>query len=614
MAACGLVYQGMQQSELEDAVIRQQTDLWELAQQALSYEVTFTPYDPETAKLDLVAPTVASGSWLKPKPLDAPEIMSLDLPPTVSTAVDGDVTIDSISIPTRATPVISTQSPDAPGELEAEPPEALPLTDVEIEGMDDFPAIDEVVLTDLQVPSIVELVIPGLPEPPPELTLDIQTQAVQYNGSDYTATAALIQRIMSWLDGGTRMPDAVWSMIIDKAVATALTQAQQAGEQAMTLWAAKGFEFAGGPLDKQLRGIYYTLAATEQNKIGEVLGAQAQQELENLQLAVAQGTALEGQLSEAWHKERMRELTAARATVRLAIETIDTKIALINAQMARYVDQAEIYAAYVRGVVLEYKRYALAIEAQGINSLYNKNATAKYVAEIRGLLKYSRKFAAEMKTLRVIAEHNKNVAAQYRIAVSAGAQKYAAAEEAWRGWLTQYEVPQADADRYRLLSANFAERTRAWSAGIDLENLKVRADVIKKRARTKEVERDIARFLEEATAKQTEIEETSRAWSTFFGSYPEYYQAWSSAIGVDEANQRAALTEKTLNANAQIAAVTEDFDILAAQRRLEIDREGGNAEIKSNLGAAMYNIIHISSSIGTGVGANSSTTCSTTIT
>ena len=610
--ACALDYLGASTEQLEDAVFSQQDVLWALAEEALGYVVPSVEYAPTNDISGGSSPNTQRGTWLEPEEMEPPDLSELSLSLFGGSDVSANIDIEPVTIPERDEPQFSVSDPDRPGAFDLESPIAPTLELPPVQAAEDLREITEVILADLHVPSIVALTTYAAPSPPPELNLDIHTQTVDYSGSDYTPTATLVSKIMEWLGSGTRMPDAIWSMVIDKAVSQAMDKGRENSSQALSEWAAKGWEYIGGPAQKKLRQIQYGLLTIEQDKIAEVLAAGAKQELENLQLAVAQGTALEGQLVDAWNKERRRELSAAKATVKLAVDIINVKMSLVDARTAGYLAQAETYATMVKQAVLPYRRYALEVEAQSIDSLYNSNATKKYTAEMRNLLPYSKKFAAEMRSVKIIAEHNRNMATNYRTAVSAGAKQYLAKEEEWKGLLARNELPKLEAERHRILSASFAERTRAWLAGIELEGTKARANTAAKRGANQRVEQDIQRFIEEVSAQQADIDRKFRSWSAFYGSYDDYYSAWISAAGVDAANQQADLAASGLDNNAKIAKLKEDFEILAAQRRLQIEEDGGNAQIRSDLSAAMYNCIHVSSSVGSSQHITAASTCETT--
>lgn len=543
-------------------------------------------------------------------PSDAPAIQGAVDPIALSTLTAAYVPSTQNAQPTFTAPNVTFSPPQRPGSFTGTRPTATDLESISIDDFDGYTLPSVPTTHTLTVPTVAELSIPSWTYTAPTASISPPVNTFSYDGTDYSVTSALTAKIEAWLDGGTGLPDAVWQMMIDRAMSSVRKQATQAIQQATNAWAARGWDRVGGALDRQIRQIRQSTQDFEQSEISKILREQASQEFENLQHAFSHGAALEGALVNAWHAERMRELEAASTMAELSARTIEAQVALVNAYLALYLAEAEVYAATIKAEVAELERYRVKVEAQEITTLSNEVATKLYREQVGAVTLAADQFEAEMAKVRVIADNNRNIARLYRQEVEAYAADISALSEEWRGHVKSLQNQVREAGSYATLANVHAERLRAWESGVNLEGAEIESKIARRRALFARIRGDLNRFESETRLKASEVRNKAQTIGQFWRGHRDYLLSWVDVTQLDETNRRIELSNSGVESSAKLATDIVASEQASAGHRLDASVGAEELQIVGNLIAAMRNVISLSQAMSETASFAKSKSCS----
>lgn len=268
-----------------------------------------------------------------------PNMEAVPQPPTSDTGPNPNF----VAPPTFTATAPSVPVRQAPGPLEAEPPEGPPALDPI-----DMP-------TDIEdeppLPVLLPLDIPALPTLTPftgvrpQFSVAIPQNTFGFEAQNYTS--ALLDKIKArigvMIDGQPGLPAAAARAMKDRAFSTIDQQALRAEQEAVEEFASRGWSEPDGVLRRKLA----EARQNNQNQRGvlarDIYLKDVDIAIEDLRFAVAQGVALEGQLMSNFLGTQQLALEGAKATIQVAIDVANAEIAVANLELQLFLADAQVW-------------------------------------------------------------------------------------------------------------------------------------------------------------------------------------------------------------------------------------------------------------------------------
>jgi len=396
-------------------------------------------------------------------------------PPTVRTA---DIAIDAAPTDTTIAPVIgNVPTPDV--SLPAQPGPAPVLDTVIVPDAPTFADIPDPTLFAINLPTPIPLNLPTFQGQRPVFNIKPPPNSFTFTPQEYVS--ALLTKtqgqISTMLDGGTGLPAAVIQALRARAYAAVDIAETRAVQQVTEEFGNLGWTEPSGLLYKKVRRARQDSQNQRNGVDRDIFINDEQIAVENLRFAVGQGVALESALFAA-HNEFMRvALEAASTTVRIAIETFNAQVALIELQEKAYETDAAVFRDLITAESQKIEIYRAQLEAQRVIGELNQQLVAVFNAKIQALLAKVEVYKAEVAGAQAKADVIHTVIEGRRAEIEAYAAEVGAYRDVWNAYTAQVEGQKVKADIYAVMENAFGQRVQAFKTVQDTKiaaaNLKV---------------------------------------------------------------------------------------------------------------------------------------------
>lgn len=568
---------------------------------------------PVTVTVDFDIPDDLGAPFQKPTAPEDPqlELESVDGPgtldiPDVTTPDFGDAPTDDLTKP-------SLNIPAAPDALSASAPSSAPsIADVTIPAAPDVTLPTVPTLEDIDLPTVPTITLPTFSaELPDDSGLVAPGDAFSFSEDDYSSTqlTALQSKISEMLSGSVGIPAAIWDQIWDRARTNEQKTAQAAINAAAEEWAARGFSLPPGALDARIREAQQNVqnAANQLNR--EIAIQQAQMEVENLRIAVAQGIALESRLIQLHEGQAQRALAAAQFAFEATVNVFNAKVGLFNAQLQSYSTQAQVYRERVQAELANIEIYRAQLEGQRIIGELNQQEVEIYNARIRALNTQVELHRAQVASVQAQVDIDKTRIDSFRALVEAYGEQVRAKTAEFQAYGEQVRGELAKADLFRAETDAFSSRVEAYRTRTQALNEQARLEVETNDLRLREFAARVEKYRADL---QAEVNRVSSGVQIYNGKA----QVYSAELGAENARVASDTRQFQLalekgRAEAELSLKQGEINIAQVQRLLDLERRSKEvvASVQSQLAAAAMSAVNLGATISSSDSVSKS--CST---
>ena len=540
-----------------------------------------------------------------PGDVDIADIADLSMPSGITSIGWTDIHQPVVgAVPENDAVVPTLYYPSYPEDLSATVPTDKPEVDdvvipgAPVEGTDyNLPSVPT--LREITIPTAEELTIPvwtetlptaNIASPPYEFTFTED----QYSSAVLTSIQATVTEMLA---GGTGLPDAIWQAIIDVAATRNQESGQRSLVEATTDFASRGWASVGGTLAMRLREARQRVQMEDARLLREMAIKQADMEQQNRQFAVTQGIALETMLISAHNAYYERLLRASSLAIELAVQVMNAKIALYNAELTGYQVAATVYKTLVEAELVKLEKFKAEIEAQKLINEVNLADVQLYVAQLEGVQKIIDIFVAQLEGVKAEAEIDKTRMEVFRAEVQAYGEQVNAWAKEWDGYTAAINGQLAKVQLYDASVRAYAADVEAYKAGIEGETAKVNADAVVSNAYNERLRSDTQRYVAEvqgAAAKVDADAKAAQAQASEYSAKAQFYIAKAQAL---EAQNNAFIANAKAAADIGIAGAKLSSDELIAQMTLAEKAWEAAARIETQIAASAMAAINVSAHI-----------------
>lgn len=319
-------------------------------------------------------PTINTGSYNAPASpyIAVPSILSIGTPPAL-TAASPDLNLPAVPSPLEISAPVVNFTVDTSIDMPVTPDFVLPTVPTLAELNIPSPAVLDIPLFDMVMPTSNSIVVPGI-------TFD-------FNEDMYSdeLLRKVTEELLIRLDGGTglspKVEEALWNRERDREQRASL----QAERSLLSDGAATGLTRPAGSIRSALDNIIQETQSKIIDLSREIAIKQADLEQKNIENTIQQSIALEDILIREYGNIAQRRFEAAKYIQDLAVEIFKVEVMRFNSQLEAYKAFASAYTARVQGELAKVEVYKAEIDAQKLIGDINEQNIRIYVASLEGI-------------------------------------------------------------------------------------------------------------------------------------------------------------------------------------------------------------------------------------
>jgi len=438
------------------------------------------------------------------------------------------------------------------------------------------PALEPIVIPtppNPQLPEFPELRDIVLPDPPsitlptfqgvrPSFSIPEPVNTFGFNAEQYSSPllTALRNRIQVMIGGAPGLPAAAAAAMRSRATeavdAEGLRMVQEVTEQ----FGARGFPQPNGVLNRAIRE-QLQKNQSERNALSrDIYLEDVKNAIEDMRFAVAQGVALESNLMANFLGVQQLALDAAKATVTIAIDVMNARIALANLELSAYQTDAQVHRDLIQAELAKIEVYRAELEGKKLIGELNAQDVEIFAQRVRFVLSQVEIYNARVNGVRAVADVNISKVQAFAETVKAYEAQVEAKRTEWEIYGKQLEADLLPYRRYELETEIFGRRIDIWRG--TNQNL-----IDQRRLRIDERELDVTAFRARLESIGTVLTAESQRVDALVRRF---------AARVEKYRADAALEQVVSEGNAR------PFQLAIEQERSRVDTELKNAELRIN--------------------------------
>lgn len=503
----------------------------------------------------------------------------------------------SVEIPAAPAPIDLSGMPERPQMLAVEIPEAPALT---------LPAVGA--LAEIQIPAFSFPELPLFDARAPEFEGSAPNLVLQWAEPVYQSAVLdeVKGRVRAMLAGGTGLPAAVEQALFDRARVREDQVAHKAVDDAMQVFAARGFDLPPGMLAKQVN------AAIEQNRLSasalarEILIKSAEWEIENLRNAVAQGIALEGTLLGSFDNMAARSFEVAKLRLQADLDLFNANVTLFNARQNAYQTEAGVFQTRLQGELAKLEVFKAQIDGERAKGELNEQTVRLYTAQLQALSSEVEVYKAKMGGAQIKADLNKQQVEAYRADIQAYAEKIAARKVEFDGYESRVRAEQAKIGILEAEARAFAATVQGYESK---NNVKIQAVRSRVEVMNAKVQRYSAMLEAEKARVQAElanIQALTSAYQADVGRYSAEIGAATSQQQLAQAGIEARLRNNLAHYEIELKKYDASVTRLIQQVQVQAEAIKAAGTMAAQLAAGAMAATNVSASMSGSAGISSS--------
>lgn len=368
--------------------------------------------------------------------------------------------------PLTATPP-DIEFPNQPGNFNVPDPGAPPiLADVVV------PATPVIVLP--TEPALIN-VLP-LPDPPsislptfqgirPAFNIPDPDPNVQFTPTLYTSDLLdqVKAKLSSMLQGGTGLPEAVETALINRAVEREDISVDRALQETVDSFGTMGYTEPSGVLAGRLRRVRQDAFAKRASLSRDIYVKSVDIEIENLRFSVTQGVAIESALLSNWIQYQQLILESQKLVLQVAVELTNVRVQIFNAQLRQFEVDATVYKTLIEGELAKLEIYRTELEAKKILLQLNQQQIEIYEARLKAVMTAIDIYRAQIEGVKALVETNNQRLEGFRTLVQVFAERVRAYQAQWEGYKAAADAQGIKAQIFDTSVKAYLGEVQAWS-------------------------------------------------------------------------------------------------------------------------------------------------------
>lgn len=463
-------------------------------------------------------------------------------------------------------------------------------------------------LRELQLPTMPEIDIPQFTAQLPEFIEPPFDDSWTFKPEAYVSVLKdeLLAALNPMLQCKEALPAAIEQAIFNRMRSRIEVEGGRARDQAFNEHAVRGWNTPQGPLMGALANIRRETKDNISQAARDAAIEQYKTIVENLRVALTQGTALEGVYANIHVEEQRFALEAARFQRESTIAILNYRLSVYQARMQGYQIEAQVLRDRIQAELAKVEVFRAQIDAQRLIGDINEQEVRLYATQVQTVNALADFYRSRVEAVRVKADVIKLQFDKYRTEMDAFDIRWKAYATEWQGYSASVEGESKRADLYRSMIQAYSTNVDAWRAkqgfAIDLERLRINQNGQQLQA----WQALLANRASNLEAERTRLQ----AVSSLAGAQAQLYTA-----GAQVETAAAAATDRTFQlglerANANVAAQFKNVDLRISQLQMMMQQLLAIADTKVKVGAQLaassWSAVNYSAGVSASVGQSSS--------
>lgn len=378
-------------------------------------------------------------------------------------------------------------------------------------------------------------------------TLTAPTETFAFAEQEYqsaTMDALKAKLLADLVNGGygieTNDENGLW----ERARERELLSMNAAFEDVMRQAAARGMMLPPGAMNTMLAQVQQDTATKVSSVSRDIALKRADMYVENRKFTIQEVRQLEDILTKMFGFAMERALNSAKALVELGIAAFHARLAQHNYRLERYKAAASVYEALIRGQLAKIEQYKAQVEGAKLAADTQRIHADVYRIQVDGVNALINVYRTEMEAAKLAAEIEQLKLQAFKTSVDAYASQVGARTAEFGMYESQIRGEMAKVNVFDAQVKTYATKTDAYKAGIEAQEVAVRAAVQTNTLKLEAYRSDIQRYGAELGAAQHEL---SGAIAKYEANIRKYSVTADAAIRASQQNIEAG------KANADVA-------------------------------------------------------------
>lgn len=462
--------------------------------------------------------------------------------------------------------------------------------------------IDVPVLIELDVPEFVPVLVPTFEgvRPVRDFTAPDNTFSfvpTEFSDALLDSTRARLQAMQQ---GGTGLPAAIEQALFARARDRDEAETQRAVQEVWADAANRGFDAPNGATLARVAEVRQQAANRRAGLNRDILIQVHTVEIENLRFSVTQGVALVQVLTGLHIQYQELMLRAEQAAIQAAIDVLNARIAIFNADQQAYSVDAQVFRDRVAAARDQVDMYRTRVEAEIAKNQINRDTVQLYAESIRAQNLLVERYRAFVDARRVQSEINEQALRAYTAEVGAFAELARVHGIEWEAYATRIRGQESKVGLFDAQVRAYATNVGAWAQVAQVRIEEARQKTAIEEAKLRKFEADI-------TGARALLDKERAVIEARLGAYQATSQRLEARSRIKQAEEstRTArlalqLQEETSEAQLRLEQARVNISQMQESARIAIAQFDGIARTQAQLAAASLSAINVSASVSAG--------------
>jgi hypothetical protein len=534
---------------------------------------------------------------------------SIDIPDPTTTMPSGvALSAPGIDIPLPPTLGLTVRPPTINLGVEPSPfneprpgprPALIPIT------LPDEPELRDIaipVLIELDVPEYVPVTVPTFEgvRPVRDFTAPDNTFSfvpTVFSDALLDSTKARLQQMQQ---GGTGLPAAVEQALFARGRDRDEAETARAIQEAWADSGNRGFDIPTGATLARVAEVRQQAANRRAGFNRDVYIRGHEEELVNLRFSVTQGVALVQVLTGLHIQYQELLLRTEQAAIQAAIDVLNARIAIFNADQQAYSVDAQVFRDRVAAARDQVDMYRTRVEAEIAKNQINRDTVQLYAESIRAENLLVERYRAFVDARRVQSEINEQALRAYTAEVGAFAELARVHGIEWEAYASRIRGQESKVTLFDSQVRAYATNVGAWAQVAQVRIEEARQKTAIEEARLREFEAKISGARALLDKERAVIEARLGAYQATSQRLEARSRIRQSEEGTRTARLGLQLQEETTKAQLTLEQGRVNIAQMQESARIAIGQFEGIARTQAQLAAASLSAINVSASVSAG--------------
>ncbi len=446
--------------------------------------------------------------------------------------------------------------------------------------------------------------------PDPLITVDPNN--FSYVPEEYTETVLddVATKILAMLSGGVVISEAAWLQMYNQHIERDEVSSVRAIEEATEGFASRGWSMPGGALNKTILDVQQKTLNARSEANRDLTIKRADMEMDTVKFAVAQGIAAEQIYKEIFIAVEDNKYKAEELEAKIALQFIEVKIALLNAQVALYQADASVYKTHIEAELARLSSFELKLKKESLDLEADTTRVQKYEAELKKLGLAIEAHNAQINTTKERIDYERLELEHFGTKIKTYVEEAKVYGIEWDGYKSAMQGEIAKVDYYKTQIQAYGAELDAYNSVIQGEKTRIESEAIIIQGYIDKMKGDVQRYSIEADAEIKRIGVVAEGFKQETEAYKASIAYYGERVRAYTADTQASITNNKASAEIGLANAQLIAGQLGAITKLHYSAQETIAKIEAQIEASSLGQFNAKTSMNYSSSQRFATDCS----